>query len=287
MSGSVSPVTAIRLTYGLLLRQLLTVGRVLALLAVGVTVALVALAVGLSDEIDEPLEAAVGVIAGLGFVVVVPVVSLVFASAALGDAREDGTLVYLWLRPIDRWPVVVGAWSAAVTVSLPVTIVPLTVGAALTDVGGELVIATAAAAALGVLAYSALFLLFGLLVKNSIVWGLGFVLLWEGVIATFASAANDLTIARYTRTVITAITEVDVDLGGSSLAVGVVVPLVVTAACLAVAERSPGPHGHRLRRAARRVSRPSSSRRRGRPGSGHRRGARATGGACRFPTRRG
>ena len=171
MSASVAPARAIRLTYGLLLRQLLTVGRVLALLAVGATVALVALAVGLSDEIDEPLEAAVGVIAGLGFVVVVPVVSLVFASAALGDAREDGTLVYLWLRPIDRWPVVVGAWLAAVTVSLPVTIVPLTVGAALTDVGGDLVIATAAAAALGVLAYSALFLLFGLLVKNSIVWG--------------------------------------------------------------------------------------------------------------------
>jgi ABC-2 type transport system permease protein len=235
MSGSVPPVRAVRLTYGLLLRQLLTVGRVLALSAVGIAVALVALAVGLSDEIDEPLEAAVGVIAGLGFVVVVPVVSLVFASAALGDPREDGTLVYLWLRPIDRWPVVVGAWLAAVTVSLPVTIVPLTVGAALTDVGGDLVVATAIAAAVGVLAYSALFLLFGLLMKNSIVWGLGFVLLWEGVIATFASAANDLTIARYTRTVITAITEVEVDLGGSSLAVGIVVPLVVTVVCLVAA----------------------------------------------------
>ena len=32
------------------------------------------------------------------------------ALAALGDMREDGTLVYLWLRPMDRWAIVVGAW---------------------------------------------------------------------------------------------------------------------------------------------------------------------------------
>jgi ABC-2 type transport system permease protein len=234
-AGSVAPFKAVRLTYGLVLRQLVSVGRLVGLFAVGAAVALVAMAVGLSDEIDEPLEAAVGVIAGLGFVVVVPVVSLVFASAALGDAREDGTLVYLWLRPIDRWPVVVGAWLAAVTVSLPVTIAPLAAGAALTDGGSDLVTATVIASAVGVVAYSALFLWFGLLVKNSIVWGLGFVFIWEGLIATFARAANNLTIARYTRTVITAITEVDIDLGGSSLAVGVIVPLVVTAVSLAFA----------------------------------------------------
>lgn len=234
-SRSVSPVSAIRLTYGLLLRQLLTLGRVLALLAVGIGVALVALAIGVADDIDEPLEAAVGVIAGLGFVVVVPVVSLVFASAALGDAREDGTLVYLWLRPIDRWPVVVAAWLAALTVSLPVTIVPLAVGAGLSGGGTELVNATVLAASVGVVSYSALFVLLGLLVKNAIVWGLGFVLIWEGVIATFASGVASLTIARYTRTIITAITEVDLELGGSSLTIGIVVPLVVAVVALVAA----------------------------------------------------
>ena len=64
-------------------------------------------------------------ISDLGFTTLVPIVALVFASAALGDMREDGTLVYLWLRPMDRWPVVVGAWLASITVSLPLTLVPL------------------------------------------------------------------------------------------------------------------------------------------------------------------
>ena len=73
--------------------------------------------------------------ANLGFTLLVPIVALVFAAAAFGDAREDGTLVYLWLRPMDRWPVVVGAWLAAITVSLPITVVPLAISAVLADRG--------------------------------------------------------------------------------------------------------------------------------------------------------
>jgi ABC-2 type transport system permease protein len=237
MSGSVAPGAAIALTYRLLLTQLVTRGRVLALLAVGVAVILVAWAVGAADDIDDPIEAAVGVIGGLGFTVVVPIVSLVFASAALGDAREDGTLVYLWLRPIDRWPVVVGAWLAAVTVSLPLTIGPLAVAAAVSGGGSDLVAATIIASVMGVIAYSAIFTLLGLLVKNSIVWGLGYILIWEGVISGFAPSAAKLAIAGYTRSILTDMTDVDLALGDQTLAAGIIVPLVVTAAALVLASR--------------------------------------------------
>ncbi len=238
MSGrSVSPVAAIGLTYRLLLRQLVSRGRVLALLAVGLAVAAVAWAVGSSSDVTEPLDATVGVIAGLGFTVVVPVVSLVFATAALGDAREDGTLVYLWLRPIDRWPVVVGAWLAALTVSLPLTLGPLALAALLSGEAGTIFGATMVASIVGVVAYSAVFLLLGLLVKNPIVWGLGYVLIWEGVISAFGSSAARLAISGYTRSIVTAMTDVDVDLGDQSLAAGVVVPIVVAVVALFVAAR--------------------------------------------------
>ena len=238
MSGrSVAPGEAIALTYHLLLRQLVTRGRVLALLAVGLAVAAVAWAVGSSSEVSEPLEASVGVIAGLGFTVVVPVVSLVFATAALGDAREDGTLVYLWLRPIDRWPVVVGAWLAALTVSLPLTLGPLALAAVLSGEAATIFGATMVASTVGVVAYSAVFLLLGLVVKNPIVWGLGYVLIWEGIISAFGSSAARLAISGYTRSIVTAMTDVDVDLGEQSLAVGVAVPVVVAVAALLVAAR--------------------------------------------------
>jgi ABC-2 type transport system permease protein len=234
--SSVPAGRAISLTYGLLLRQLITRGRVLALLAVGAAVAIVAAAIGAADDIDDPVEAAVAVIAGLGFTAVVPVVSLVFAAAALGDAREDGTLVYLWLRPIDRWPVVVGAWLAAVTVSLPLTVVPLTVAAALSGGGGTLIGATILAT-VGVAAYTAVFTLLALLVKNPIVWGLGYVLIWEGIISGFASSAANLAIAGYVRSIIVDMTGVDLALGDKPVAVGVGVPLVVAVVSLALASR--------------------------------------------------
>ena len=234
---SVSPGAAIALTYRLLLRQLVTRGRVIALLAVGMAVAAVAWAVGASSEVSDPLEASVGVIAGLGFTVVVPIVSLVFATAALGDAREDGTLVYLWLRPIDRWPVVVGAWLASLTISLPLTLGPLALAAVLSGEAATIFGATMVAAGVGVVAYSAVFLLLGLLVKNPIVWGLGYILIWEGIISAFGSSAAQLAISGYTRSIVTAMTDVDVDLGDQSLAAGIAVPFVVAVVALLVAAR--------------------------------------------------
>lgn len=235
--SSVAAPDAIGLVYRLLLRQLVTRGRLLALLAVGVVVTGVAWAVGASDGLDDPLESAVQVISNLGFAVLVPVVALVFASASLGDAREDGTLVYLWLRPMDRWPVVVAAWLAAVTVSLPLTVVPLGAAALLSGGGAELLAATTLAAFVGVLAYAALFVLLGLLVKNSIVWGLGYILVWEGIVAAFGSFAAQLAIRGYTRSIITSITDVDLDLGDLPLAAGVVVPLLAAIVALALGAR--------------------------------------------------
>lgn len=227
MSGSVTPFRAVELTHRLIIRQLVTRARLLSLLALGVLVAIVSAAVGAADDIDDPTEAGVQVMVNLGFTLVVPIVALVFASAALGDTREDGTLVYLWLRPMDRWPVVLGAWLAAITVSLPITVVPLAISAALTDAGGALVGATIIAAVVGVVVYSSVFLLLGLVLKNPVVWGIGYILIWEGIVAAFGSAANRLAIRGYTRSIITTRTDVDLDLNDVSLTAAIVVPILV------------------------------------------------------------
>ena len=236
MSGLVSPVRAMRLSYTIVLRQLVTRGRIAALVMVGAVVIAIAIAVGASDsDRFDQVERGVRLISNLGFTTLLPIVALVFASAALGDMREDGTLVYLWLRPMDRWPVVVGAWLASITVSLPLTIIPLVVSSVAVDGGNDLIAATALAGVIGVVAYSALFVLLGLLLKNSIVWGLGYILIWEGLIAAFGSFAAKLAIRGYTRSILTSLTDVDLDLGDLSLPVSVIVPLVVAAAALALA----------------------------------------------------
>ena len=218
-----------------MLRQLVTRGRLAALVLVGAVSAGIAIAVGASDNQSDPLEVGVELISSLHFTLLVPIIALVFASAALGDMREDGTLVYLWLRPMDRWPIVVGAWLASITISLPLTIAPLVVSSIALDGGGDLLTATVLAGVVGVVAYSALFVLLGLLLKNSIVWGLGYIMIWEGLIAAFGSFAAKLAIRGYTRSILTSITAIALDLGDLSLAVAVVVPLIVAAAALTLA----------------------------------------------------
>ncbi len=247
MSNTVSGLATVRIVYRVLLRQLLTRGRVIALVMIGGIVALLGFLVGrapVSEEFPpltaaeialEQLESGVFVVSLIGFTLLVPIVALVFAGASLGDTREDGTLVYLWLRPMPRAGIAVGAWLSAITVSLPLTLIPMTLTAVLLDTGNELVVATVIATIVGIFAYSALFVLLGLVVKNPIVWGLGYILIWEGLVASFGSAAAKFAIRGYLSSILTDRTGVDVELGDLSQTAGIVVPVVVAIAALAMA----------------------------------------------------
>lgn len=236
MTGSVSPARAVGLTHRLLLRQLLTRGRVIALLLLGGVTILAALGVAVSDDVDDAAVTTIEIIDGLGLVLVVPIVSLVFASASLGDGREDGTLVYLWLRPMDRLPVVVGAYLASLTISLPLTVAPLGAAAAVGGAGADGITATVIASVIGVVAYSALFVLLGLLVKNSIIWGLAYVLLWEGLFTQFSEAIGQAAVRGYLRAVLADLSDVSLsDALDVSTATAVIVAAGVMVGSIAIA----------------------------------------------------
>lgn len=246
MSSTVSTPRAIAITYRVLIRQLVSRGRLVALSLIGGVVALVGWAVGNAEYVSFPpytpeqlqqvrLDDAVNTVANLGFTILVPIVALVFAAASLGDTREDGTLVYLWLRPMRRLAIVIGAWLAAITVSLPITVIPMVISAQLHDVGSDLVVGTAIASVVGVVTYSALFVLLGLLVKNSIVWGLGYIVLWEGIVAAFGSASAKVAVRGYTSSIISDRTGIEIDIGTLSMTTAIVVPLIAVVAALALA----------------------------------------------------
>jgi ABC-2 type transport system permease protein len=230
--GRVTAVTALGLSYRVVLRQLTSTGRLIGLTLLALIAPLAALALGTSDA---SLDDAVTLIASIGFGLVIPVVALVFGGAAIGDLRDDKTLVYLWLRPMDRWPVVVGAAGAALTLTAPITLIPVTVAAALTGVGHGVVVGTLIAGIVGVTAYTCLFTLFGVWLKRFIVWGLAYILIWEGFIAQAGPGVARLAIRKYTRSILVDRTGADLDLADFSLTVGIVVPLVVAAVALVVA----------------------------------------------------
>jgi ABC-2 type transport system permease protein len=217
--------------YRTILGTLVTRGRVLALGALGIGAVLVGMAIGMADPSD-PTDAGTEFINGVGLSVLVPVVALVFAAAALGDLVEDGTLVYLWLRPIPRWQLALAAYLAAFTATAPLTLLPLVVAAALTGGGAEVATGAAVSTIVGVVAYTGIFCALGLRTQRSLAWGLGYILIWEGFVAQAGRGASRVAIRAYTRSILSWTADVPLRLANVSMAVAVIVPLVVGVAAV-------------------------------------------------------
>lgn len=211
----------------LMLRSNATRGRVLGLSFVGIVGALLGLAVGLSEFSDATDGAELVSVYGLA--VIVPVTTLVFATASLGDFREDQTLVYLWLRPVRRTTIAEAAVLSAITTALPITLASVALTAALATRDADVVLASIAATTVGVLAYSGLFVALGLQVRRSLVAGLAYILIWEGFIAAVGGGPAYLSIRFYTLTLLAELGKVPLERSGDSLAVALTVPLVAAA----------------------------------------------------------
>jgi len=224
-----------RTVYRLSLRLLVTRGRLAALVAVGAVAILLGGVVRAGGADVDKGKAVYDVLDAYCLGVLAPIVALVFASAALGDPAEDGTLVYLWLKPVARWQIVVGALAASLTVALPLVVVPSVVAAEASGVGHGVVGAAAAAGTLSVLAYTTIFLGLGLKVKRALVWGLAYVLIWEGAVARTGRGAARLAVHVYARSVLARMADRPEPKLAIAPFTSVFVPLVVAALAVVLA----------------------------------------------------
>jgi ABC-2 type transport system permease protein len=220
--------------YRLVLRHQLTWGRAAVVVGLGGLTTLVALAV--RAESNPALKVVDGTefINSIAFTTVVPVCALMFASSALGDMVDDRTLVYVWLTPVNRRWLALAATLAAVTVALPLALVPLTLAAAATGAGSDLVWGTALATAVGTVGYCGLFTALGLRFRRALVWGIAYILVWEGFVATASDAAAALSLRAYTATILSQATGVGLRLGTFTMASGVLVPPAVGIVAIAL-----------------------------------------------------
>ena len=225
-------IAPVGVVYRVLLRELLSVGRFAVIAALGLTALASGLAIGLNDGTPER---AAELMEDFGLVVVLPVVALLFASAVIGDLREDRTLVYLWLRPMAPWVVPVAGLAAACTVVLPAVGVPLVASAAIAGADGAVITGTVLAVLLGTLAYGAVFVLASVVIKRVLLWGLAYILIWEGFIAGSDGAAR-LAIRSYTSSILSDLSDVALGLGvhSAGTALAVLIPVIVIATGLSV-----------------------------------------------------
>jgi ABC-2 type transport system permease protein len=133
---------------------------------------------------------------------ILPLVALVFGTAALGSELEDGTAVYLIIKPIPRWRIIGAKMlvAAGLTVAL---VMPATVATGILVAGfgpGSLstTFAYALAASLGGAAYACAFVALSAFTGRALIIGLAYTLIWEGILAGLLEGTRFLSIRQAT-----------------------------------------------------------------------------------------
>ncbi|HEX8939069.1 MAG TPA: ABC transporter permease [Candidatus Limnocylindrales bacterium] len=195
----------IREVAGVTIRQLLGRRRslVMALLAlVPVLVALIYRVGGSeSGSIAGDREFLVGLFDALIVTLLLPLVALLFGTAAFGAEIEDGTVIYLLAKPVARLRLVlvkllVSAGAAFVLVGGSALVAGLIVLAGVPDGPGVLVGYLVGLAA-GALLYAAVFIAVSLYTGRALIAGLIYVLVWEGLLANLLAGIRFLSIRQY------------------------------------------------------------------------------------------
>lgn len=163
---------------------------------------------------------------------VLPLVALVFGTAALGSEIEDGTAVYLIVKPVPRWRIV-GAKMVVAALLTVALIMPSTVLAGLlaggtdSDALGK-TFAYALAASLGGAAYASAFVALSTFTGRALVIGLGYTMIWEGLLAGLLEGTRFLSIRQAALGIASALseppaTETRLDVGLSIVIIAIVI----------------------------------------------------------------
>ena len=163
---------------------------VVLLLIAGALLVLAVLVRLLTDE-----EVGVEAVVGLGFTLAMPLVALLSATAVLGPEIDDGSVVYLLAKPVDRHVIARSKFAAAWGATMALGALPVALAALVMDpsrVGRAAAIGVGAAVAGTV--YTALFLALAALTRHAVVVGLLFVLVWEGVLGSVFAGVRWLSV---------------------------------------------------------------------------------------------
>jgi len=213
MNGTVARIT---------IRQLLSRRRIILLLLLGAILILVAIALRLSlDEVYLP-EYTAALLSNFGAATLMPLVALLFGTSAIGGELEDGTAVYLLAKPVNRWSVLLTKLTVAAVASIVLTCVPIFIAGLILSggLGDGLVIGFTVAAAVGSVVYCAIFVALSLITTRALVFGLAYVLVWEGLLSGLFAGTRTFSVRQLTLSLADAFTGVPDEVFKAELALG-------------------------------------------------------------------
>jgi ABC-2 type transport system permease protein len=226
------------------LRQLLSRRRTLLLLLLGGVLVLAAGIFRLAGEEARALHFTSGLLASLGIGTLMPLVALIFGTGAIGADIEDGTAIFLLAKPISRATVVLTKLAVAAVCSAVLTCGPMLLAGLIAagGLGEGLVPGMVAGAAIGSLLYCSVFVAVSLVTGRALVFGLAYVLIWEGLLAGLFVGTRTFSIRQVTLALADAIGGIPTDLFDAKLSLGtaLVVGLAILVVATAIAIRRLG-----------------------------------------------
>lgn len=188
-------------------RGLVAARRTWAMGALSVVAGLLALVVLARVDTDLRLDRYAEIAESLVIPTVTAFIALVMGATAVGDEREERTILYLAATPVARvrlvaeW--VLAAWAVSLLLMVPAVAGVATLGLA-GGMGAQGLVWLCVAVAASALAYAALAALLALLVRRAIIVGMLYIVLWEATVATFAESADKLSLGAYGRRLVAA-----------------------------------------------------------------------------------
>lgn len=166
-------------------------------------VVLVAVSVLVRALVGDDATAARAVLYGLGLVLVVPLVALLATSGLLAAEIDDGSIAYLLAKPLSRYSIVLSKLLVAVTCVLVFGALPMLLsGLVLRSSSLSFGVGFGVASFLGGAAYCALFAWLSVMTRHAVVFGLIYLLVWEGLLGGLLDGIRWLSVTRWSAQVV-------------------------------------------------------------------------------------
>ena len=185
-------------------------------------------------DLDGPL--APGLLGAFGIAILMPLLGLIAGTGSIGPEIDEGSIVYLLAKPLNRYSIVVTKLLVAIGVVVAFGAVPVGIaGVVLTGELGTVTVAYTLGALAAGIAYVAVFLLLAVLTRNAVVIGLIYALIWESLVGSVVPGAQTLSIQQWSLAVVQRLLGDDAERVGLEAAVGWGTGVVLLSAVTVVA----------------------------------------------------
>ena len=145
-----------------------------------------------------------GIFLGIFTATLLPLGTLILATAAFGDEIEDRTLQYLTLKPISRTRIVLEKFIAVLIITIPIAWIMLLLSYAVQCWGhfgdtDDMIVPMLAGTLIGVIGFGSLSMLISMLIQRALLVGIFYVFVWETTLSRFLSGIRSISIRHYSQ----------------------------------------------------------------------------------------